>query len=323
MKVLFVSSGAKNGSPGPIVSAQAKSVESLGVSVNHFTIKKKGFMGYLVESHNLRKFLQKDKFDLIHAHYGLSAVSSLLARRKEKLVVSFMGDDLVGSNREDGSVTTISLLLARMNAMFAKRFYNHSIVKSEEMHKQINTSTISLIPNGVEINIFRPKKKNEVRDILGFKESEKIILFVSNPSRTEKNFKLAKDAVTALNDRSIHLIPLSGINHLDLADYYSAADAMVLTSFHEGSPNVIKEAMACNCPIVSTRVGDVEWVLGDTGGCYLASFDPSDFAQKLNLALNFAKEKGSTHGRERIIGLGLDSVSVAKRIIEVYNKVLK
>ncbi len=323
MKVLFVSSGNKNGTPGPIVSAQAESVESLGVSVCQFTIKKKGLMGYLVESHNLRKFLQKDKFDLIHAHYGLSAISSLLARRKEMLVVSFMGDDLVGSNKKDGSVTIISLFLARMNAMFAKWFYNHSIVKSEEMHRKLNTSNISLIPNGVDINIFHQKSKNEVRDIFGFKESEKIILFVSNPTRIEKNFNLAKDSVAALNAELIHLIPLSGINQLDLVDYYSAADAMVLTSFHEGSPNVIKEAMACNCPIVSTWVGDVEWVMGDTEGCYLASFDPADFAQKLKLALKFAQEKGRTKGRERIIELGLDSATVAKRITEVYQIVLQ
>lgn len=323
MKVLFVSSGTVNGSPSPIVTAQAVSVEYQGVSVSHFSIKKKGILGYLIESYFLRKYIQNHKYDLIHAHYGLSAISCLLARRKEKLVVSFMGDDLVGSNREDGSLTFTSILLARLNARLSKWFYDHSVVKSREMMKQLGTPGISLIPNGVDTTIFRPKSKKEVRRILGFNETEKIVLFVSNPLRTEKNFKLAKEAVAALNDKSIRLLPLSGFNQLDLVDYYSAADVLVLTSFHEGSPNVIKEAMACNCPIVSTGVGDVEWVLGDTGGCYLASFETADFAQKLKHALHFAQESGRTNGRERIMELGLDSATVAKRIIEVYLKVLE
>ena len=95
---------------------------------------------------------------------------------------------------------------------------------------------------------------------------------------------------------------------------------MVLTSFHEGSPNVIKEAMACNCPIVATNVGDVEFIIGDTKGCYISDFDANDVAEKIKLALEFGKK---TEGRNRIIEFGLDSRSVARKIIRVYKQVLK
>jgi glycosyltransferase involved in cell wall biosynthesis len=93
-----------------------------------------------------------------------------------------------------------------------------------------------------------------------------------------------------------------------------------LTSFHEGSPNVIKEAMACNCPIVSTDVGDVKDVIGNTEGCYITTFDLQDVIRKIKMALDFGKR---TKGRERIMQAGLDSKTIANRIIDVYHQVLK
>ena len=109
----------------------------------------------------------------------------------------------------------------------------------------------------------------------------------------------------------------------ELITYYmNAADVLLLTSLWEGSPNVIKEAMACNCPIVSTDVGDVRWVFGETEGCYLTSFDPEDVADKIKLALVFAEEKNRTNGRKRIIEFGLDTETIANKIIDVYKKVV-
>ena len=90
----------------------------------------------------------------------------------------------------------------------------------------------------------------------------------------------------------------------------------------EGSPNVVKEAMACNCPLVSTNVGDVEWVIGNTEGCYISSFEPAVMAEKIKLALQFAEKQGRTKGLTRIMELGLDSETVAKRIINVYENLL-
>jgi glycosyltransferase involved in cell wall biosynthesis len=102
----------------------------------------------------------------------------------------------------------------------------------------------------------------------------------------------------------------------------NASDVLILSSLHEGSPNVIKEAMACNCPIVTTNVGDVKWVLDNTDGCYISSFDPKEYVEKIKLALEFSEKNGRTKGRDRIIELGLDSVTIAKKIINVYQKVL-
>ena len=101
--------------------------------------------------------------------------------------------------------------------------------------------------------------------------------------------------------------------------YYNAVDCLIPTSKYEGSPNVIKEAMACNCPIVSTDVGDVKWVIGETEGCYICSFEPEDVAEKIQKALNFGKR---TNGRQRIMDLGLDSGSVAEKLHSLYREIL-
>jgi len=108
----------------------------------------------------------------------------------------------------------------------------------------------------------------------------------------------------------------------ELNFYYNACDLFLLTSVYEGSPQSIKEAIACNCPIVSTDVGDVKWVFGNTEGCYLTSFESIDVADKIIRALAFVKERGRTKGRERIFELGLDSGTIAGKIIEIYEKTI-
>ena len=97
----------------------------------------------------------------------------------------------------------------------------------------------------------------------------------------------------------------------------NGAELLLLTSFSEGSPNVIKEAMACNCPIVATDVGDIADVIKNTPGCYLTSFDPADVAEKIKQALAFGKR---TNGRKKI--RHLDNKIIAEKIVEVYKKVL-
>ncbi len=233
-----------------------------------------------------------------------------------------MGDDLLGSNKENIQVTKTSLWFAQFNAFLAKKFYHFSIVKSQEMQKKLKTNQVSVIPNGVNTHLFKTGDKFEARKRLNIPDEEKLVIFVSNPVRTEKNFKLAEKAVNMTEVPGIKLKALFKINQQQLVDYYNAADLLVLTSFHEGSPNVIKEAMACNCPIVTTKVGDVEWVLGKTKGCFLADYNPIDFSEKIKMALDFSANKNRTKGRERIIELGLDSKTVASRIFNTYKKVL-
>jgi teichuronic acid biosynthesis glycosyltransferase TuaC len=323
VRILFICSGTGNKEPSPVVISQANSLIANGYEIDFFLIKEKGFKGYFKSVGDLRKHLKNSKLEILHAHYGLCGIIALLARRSERLVVSFMGDDILGSNRSDGSVKWTSLLLARFNIFLSKWFYNHSIVKSEEMLMKMHDKKATLIPNGVDSNIFSPGAKTAARKKIGLDSQLKLIIFVSDPSRQEKNYSLADEAINLIKDQAVLLLPVVNCSHNILADYYNAADVLLLTSFHEGSPNVIKEAMACNCPIVSTDVGDVKWVIAETEGCYITTFSPDGVSEKIRMAINFRELHRQTAGRKRIFELGLDSETTAKKIIKVYNIVLQ
>jgi len=322
MKIIFISSGNQNNACSPIIKAQGESLKCQHLEIDYYLIKGKGVIGYLKNIIHFRRLLSAKKYDIIHAHYGLAGIVALLAKKKQKLVVSFMGDDLVGSNRPNGTVTNLSIVLAKLNSYLAKKYYHFSIVKSKEMLNKIHSKNVQLIPNGVNISVFTPIDKLIARQILKINPYKVQIIFVSNPERAEKNFRLVIEALLIIDNPDIELITVFQKCQIELVNYYNSADLLVLTSFHEGSPNIIKEAMACNCPIVSTDVGDIPWLFGKTEGHFLASFDPNDFADKIKQAIEFSQKYCKTNGRQRIIDLGLESENVANKLVEVYRNLI-
>lgn len=307
MKILFVSSGNTTGGISTIVKSQGKSLEKKDSYVEYFTINSNGFYGYTISIFKLRRYLKDKNPNIIHAHYSLSAFVASLATSKP-LVVSLMGSDVKEKKWNN-------LIIKLFNYIF----WDICIVKSDDLKKSLGIKNAIVIPNGVDVEKFTPMDKEEAVLKLGWEFDKKNILFPANPKRKEKNFSLAQKAIKLLGIDNYAFHYLDNVDNNIMPLYFNASDILLLTSLWEGSPNVIKEAMACNCPIVSTEVGDVKWVLGDTEGCYLTSFKPEDMAKKITLALDFAKK---TNGRKRIIELGLDSETVAKNIIEIYKEVL-
>ena len=301
MNILFVYKGPKN----PIVDAQVTSLVKRGVNVTKFPLKILNPLNYLTEYIRLVRFLNRQKIDLIHAHYSYSGIIAGLTFLKT--ICSLMGSDVFSQRR----------LILRLTYFFHKYIWKKTIVKSKAMQKIFPKSTI--IPNGVNLEMFRPIDRAEAIKRTSLDQKSKNIIFVVEKyHRNSKNFQLATLACSDyLDGTNTNLVLVTDKNQNELVNYYNAADVLLLTSLSEGSPNTIKEAMACNCPIVSTNVGDVKKVMGDAKGCYITSFDPKNIAEKLEKVLTFA---GKTNGRERIKYLKLDAKKTADKIIRVYKK---
>lgn len=308
MKILFVNSGNAKTGISTIILNQGQSLTQKNIDIEYFKINGKGLLNYIYHIFKLGKYLKKKCFDLIHAHYSLSGITASLARAKP-LVVSLMGSDV--------KEFWWSRLLIRI---FKPLFWSACIVKTKDMADNLKVKNLQIIPNGVNMEHFVPIERNYAYEKLGWIPDKKHLLFPASPDRPEKNVQLLYNCLEFIKGKNIiELHFFEDIPHNQTNLFYNAADLVVMTSLWEGSPNVIKEAMACNCPIVSTDVGDVRWVFGNTDGCYITSYQPEDVAEAILKALCFGKR---TTGRERIKQLEIDSESVANKIIAVYNKVL-
>jgi glycosyltransferase involved in cell wall biosynthesis len=304
IKVLFISRGNSVTGISPITKNQGDSLTKYA-NLDYFSINGKGLKGYIKAIPKLRKVMRSNEYDVIHAHYSLSAFTASLSGAKP-LVVSLMGSD-VSSN------AFYKFFIKFFNYFFWKRV----IVKSDEMKSILGIKDVFVIPNGVDFDKFKPIDKSTALIKTGWDISRQHILFAANPNRPEKNYKIAKEAFDLLDNKDLELHFLENVSNNDMPYYFNAADVVLLTSLREGSPNVIKEAMACNIPIVSTNVGDVKKVLKDTKGCYIVKDHAIDISDKISKVLGFNKK---TTGRNDMQYLNSDSV--AKKIMNIYNSVL-
>jgi len=321
MRVLFVCSGnSKNFEIIPFIKEQGESLRRLGIHVDYYPIVGKGVLGYLKAGLKLRRYLRTDYYDLIHAHYTLSGWAAILGSGKTPVVLSLMGDDANGTYIGVNRVSLKSRFLVLLTFLI-QPFVKAIISKSENIEKKVYLKNKSyIVPNGVNMQTFRPFGNIQACNSTGSRKRK--VLFLGNKCRVGKNFPLAKEAVALLNSAEVELVVPFPLSHQEVPKYLNEADVLVFPSLMEGSPNVVKEAMACSCPIVATDVGDVKWVIGNTEGCYIADFDAKEFAEKVRLALKFAEVRGRTTGAERIKELGLDAETIAKRINNIYTKVL-
>jgi glycosyltransferase involved in cell wall biosynthesis len=322
MKLLFVVSGnVQPFSITPFIKAQGDALMERGIQLSYFRIEGRGFKNYCKSIWYLRKQIKMKEVDLIHAHYSLCGWVAVLARWKTPVVVSLMGDDAQGTFTGEKKLTFSSrfvLLLTRLLQPFVKAI----ITKSADLEKIVYRKKISyVIPNGVQLNKFLAASSG-FRSRLGLKAETKYVLFLGNASDLNKNYRLARDAVKLLGRNDVELINVFNAPHERVMEYLNSVDVFVCCSFAEGSANVIKEAMACNCPMVVTNAGDAAWIIGDEPGCYISSYDPVQFSADLARALEYSQQYGRTNGRKRIADLGLDADSVTEKLMQVYQKIL-
>ena len=325
MKILVVASD-KGGRFVPFVEEQIVALQQAGVELIRYGITGKGIIGYLRELPALRRLIRAERPDIIHAHYGLSGLLANLQRRVP-VVTTYHGSDINKPNILRFS--KIAIRLSAWNIFVSKR--NISIALSP--HSLITSrlkKRYTLLPCGVNIPKLWSELQTQWVDQLTLNQwvqgvwskDVKHILFAGAFDNAVKDPQLAKAAMNELEKMGVkaELIELKGYNRDQVNALMYTCHALLLTSKTEGSPQVIKEAMACGCPIVSVDVGDVAERLSEVeGGFVLSTREPRAIAEALQLALAF---EDKTNGREKIIEMGLSNEQVAKRLVEIYKQIL-
>ena len=189
-------------------------------------------------------------------------------------------------------------------------------VKTEQMKKASLREDVFVIPDGINFDLFKPIPRNEACAALGWDQERYYVVFANNPAIPVKNFALAQAAIERLKDRGIsaELVVANGLPQSRVVQYINASNALILSSIAEGSPNVVREAMACNVPFVATHVGDVAQILASTEGCSVCPHDADALAAGLEKAL---RHSGPTTGRADTAHLS--NMALVKEVLAMYD----
>ena len=304
MKIIIVASYNK-GCFAPFIVEQADALKNLGCEVNFFGLQGKGIKGYLKNLSALKSEIKAFSPDVVHAHYGLSGLLANL-QRKVPVVTTYHGSDI-----NEPKVLRFSKMAMRLSAW-------NIFVSTKTLQIAKPSKKYTLLPCGIDLSDLQLTEKTEARQMMNLSVDKKYILFAGAYNNTVKNAPLAKQAVEQLDCSSVEMLELKGYSRDEVTLLMCASDAFLMTSFTEGSPQVIKEAMTCGCPIVSVDVGDVKERTEGVEGCFVAQTrEPQELAELLQKALAFNHR---TLGRKRITELGLENHQVAAKLLEIYRK---
>jgi teichuronic acid biosynthesis glycosyltransferase TuaC len=275
LKILMVTAmypHAGNQGSGAFVMQQVEQLRAMGheVDVLHF----QGYrskLEYIKAAIEVRQRTRRTHYDVVHAHYGVTGIAAVF-RSRTPLVVTLHGSDA---------------LLGRLEPTISRwvcRFADATIAVSRKIAARIPGE---IIPCGVDLKMFEPKGQAEARKRLGLAPEKRYVLFPFNPARLVKRFDLAGAAVNRLatDCPGVELLTVSKALNTEMPWYYSAADAMILCSDSEGSPTAVKEALACNLPVVSVDVGDVAEILEGIDGVRICEQTAGSLAEGLKKVL--------------------------------------
>ncbi len=275
------------------------------IEFDYFFINSKGLKGYLGSLKELKKKLKAEHYHCIHAHVAASALLANL-QRDVPVVATFHGSD-------------INDIRLRCLSLWVELLSKKTIYVSEQLLKKALfyfKHKAQVIPCGVDCDFFFPRPKEASKAQMRLLTEKKYLLFSSSFDNTVKNYPLAAAALNLINNPNLQLLELKGYRRDEVAVLLTAVDAALMTSHTEGSPQFIKEAIACGCPVVSTDVGDVKSVIGNIEGCFLTSRQPEDVASKICQVLNYPTP---IDGREQI--QRFDNELIAKRLVSLYKSI--
>ena len=308
----------------PFVTEQGESLRALGCEVEYFLVKG----NYLRAVKALKRKIRECQPDIVHAHFGLSAITAELQSLVPVVTTFHNGETL---NWHVNLLTSLFSLRAK-----------HVIYVAQHIHDLVyfKAKNHSIIPCGVNMEDCHIIDQTAARQQLGFEDGVKYILFGGGFDNLRKNYAILRDAVERMEQApwvpveggercgNIVCLEMKGLSRAECVLRMNACDLFALPSHSEGSPQALKEAMACNCPIVATDMADVRHLLGDLPGHYILrnprptherwDADEKSTDELVALLQEALQFNARTNGRDRILEMGLSNEQVAQRLIAIY-----
>lgn len=293
---------------GIFIKEQIDSLKKKNLDIDFYFInaRQNGFIEYFKSIKSIKFLINSIKPDIIHCHHELSLIPFIFIKTKIPFILSVLGD------------------ISKRKKLNKIMFYFLKIIPKKIIIKNavIENSKITYLPNGVNLDLFKEKDKTICKQELGLDIENEYALFVTaslnNPIKRYDRFCEILENIQKIKP-NIQPLVMSGVKRELVPLYFNASNLFILTSEHEGSPNAIKEAMACNLPIVSTDVGNVAHLFENNEGLYvIKNYNIDEFTSLCIRALS----KGRSNGRNRLKDLGLDIDSVSDKLIELYRLIL-
>lgn len=308
MNVLLVHSGnAVTDSHGyTFVNEQGEALRKIGVNVYFYAVRGKGAKGYLSSLSGLKKAIKTNRINLVHAHYGLCGALAVLQRTVPVVITFHNGETLTFKGK----------LVSSIAAWFSK----YNIFVAQHIHDRLFRvpKSYSIIPCGIDLDQLPLVEKHIAVREMGLPEDRPNILFGGSFSNDRKNYPLAKKAIDLL-PFPVSLIEMKGFSRSEVNKLLCGCDLFLLPTKSEGSPQVVKEALACNCPVVATAVADIPQLLEGVRNSYITGFNAQEIASRIEMIL---QDGGRSDGRRRVFELKLDNPQVAESLLDIYHSVL-
>tara|TARA_R110002167_G_scaffold147240_9_gene339310 strand:+ start:1133 stop:2116 length:984 start_codon:yes stop_codon:yes gene_type:complete len=323
MKVLHITNAYPSvGNPikGVFIKEQIESLELPVVKNDVFFIdvSSKGINAYIKAIIHI--FKVKKNYDVIHAHHVFSAIVAIFAGASKRLITSFLSD---GENEVMVGPKFFRIIVFKLAYIFSKK-------RIFKLKARVGSSPNNyFIQNGVNTTLFHILDMNTCKSALGLDLNKRYILFVSgqNLHRPEKRYDLflrvleKLKSMTPAHESEILPLAISDATRETITQYYNAADCYLLTSDFEGSPNAVKEALACGTPVVSRNVGSaIELLDGIPNSEVVNSVDINLLAEAVFRSI---KDVSSSEIRSAFMKKKLDKNAISHQIVSIYNEIIK
>jgi teichuronic acid biosynthesis glycosyltransferase TuaC len=267
----------------------------------------RGGLSYLRAAWALRGSARRGKFDIVHAHYGLSGWSALAARARH-LVVTFHGTDL--RHPVVGRLSRALLRLIGFPATVSSSLARASIPGAGSRR------AVAVLPCGIDMERFEPLDRATAREQLGLDPDRSYLLFPADPERRVKRHDRALELAARFPD--VELLSLRAVAPQEVPLWINASNAVLVTSESEGFGLAVLEALACDVPVLATPVGIAPLVLRGLAGTLSAPFDVERWESLLRTHL--AASDPRVAGRARAALFSSDRM--ADRVVAAYEELV-